>query len=367
MEEHASSSVYEIGEEEKIQDRHGGDVYSHAGALDFSANINPLGPPEAVVRAVRESAEKISRYPDPEQRELLGALAESEGVPRSLLICGNGAAEILFTLVWAEKPRQALLPVPSFLEYERSLAAGGCRIRFHQMREEDGFCLREDILPELDGETDILFLCNPGNPTGLLIDPDLLREITGACRQKGILMVLDECFLDFAEEREERSLKPFLAENPQIFLLRSFTKFYAMPGLRLGYGICSDKELLGKMKAVQQPWNVSLPAQEAGIAALRGAGQGYADATRRLVGQEREFLKKGLSESGFRVWDSKANYLFFSGPKGLAGKLLQENILIRHCTGVRGLREGYYRIAVRTREENERLLEAVKKIRQSSL
>jgi threonine-phosphate decarboxylase len=336
---------------------HGGDVYRHRDVLDFSANMNPLGTPRSVIDAAAESLKEICNYPDIRCTVLTQALAEYEQVPAEWLICGNGAAELIFMLALGLKPEKALLLAPAFAEYEQALRTVGCELHWHSLTDERGFSLDRSILEEITPETDLVILCNPNNPTGVLTGPELMRDILEKCRETGTFLAVDECFLDFVEERERYSLKDCLADFRNLFLLKAFTKRYAMAGIRLGYGICSDPGVLEKMQASVQPWSVSVPAQAAGTAALRE--EAYVEQAREMVRTEREFLRQGLEKLGFRVYDSRANYLFFRGPRGLTGHALKNHVLIRDCSNYRGLMEGYYRVAVRTREENRKLLEAL--------
>ncbi len=337
---------------------HGGDVYRHPGVLDFSSNINPLGTPESVIQAACESMREISCYPDVLQEKLLTALADYEQLPEDALICGNGAAEVIFSFVHAIRPERALVTAPSFAEYEGALQAADCDVIYFDLKEEDGFVLPETYLESLTPDLDMAFLCNPNNPTGCTIDPELLNKILERCRDHSIWLLVDECFQDFLDEPHSLSVKAQLDSFPQLFILKAFTKRYAVPGIRLGYGLSANPELLCAMSRVVQPWNVSVPAQAAGTAALKE--EAYVNEARALIRQERTFLKEGLNDLGFRVFDSRANYVFFRGPEGLQEKALEKNVLIRSCANYRGLTEGYYRVAVRKHEENIRLLEALK-------
>lgn len=336
---------------------HGGDVYRHQNALDFSANMNPLGTPENVLRAAAESLREIHNYPDIRMEALIGALSRYEQAPEERLICGNGAAEVIFMLALALRPGRALLPAPTFAEYEQALRLAGTEISYCVLREEEGFYVTGEILEAITPETDFLMLCNPNNPTGTLIQPELLEKIVERCRETGTFLAIDECFQDFIDEPERYTAKTFLEGNKRLFLLKAFTKRYAMAGIRLGYGLCSDRELLDAMRDCVQPWNVSIPAQAAGVAALRE--EAYVERARRLVREEREFLRQRLTALHFKVYDSQANYLFFRGPAGLVEKALERGVLIRDCGNYRGLSKGYYRVAVKTRRENLKLLEAL--------
>lgn len=288
---------------------------------------------------------------------MIKALAAYETVPEEYIICGNGAAELVFSLVWALKPRHALMAVPTFAEYEQALEAVECEIEEYLLREEDGFVLGEDFTDRITEETDIVFLCNPNNPTGVLIPENLIDEILERCRMNHVFLVLDECFTDFLEKPELATKKRKLSEYPDFFILKAFTKRYAMAGLRLGYGLCANDRILERMRAVTQPWNISIPAQEAGVAALKE--EEYVKRARKVTACERQWIKEELCKLGIKVYDSRANYIFFRGPKGLAGAVLKQGIMIRDCSNYRGLTGGYYRTAVRLHEENQQLIRAV--------
>ena len=340
-----------------IKDIHGGDIYRHKNVLDFSSNMNPLGTPRSVVKAASEGCAAIANYPDIHKSELRQALSSYEGVPEDWLIFGNGAAELIFLLALAEKPQRALITAPTFAEYEQALKTTGCDVRYFYLKEENGFRVTEEILDSITDEIDMIFLCNPNNPTGLTIAPDLLDRVIRKCAICRIRLVLDECFQDFLDQESIHTRKHMLGSCHHIFILRAFTKRYAMAGIRLGYGICADHLFLERMQELIQPWNVSIPAQMAGVAALDE--NDYVSAARQIVSEERDFLKKALIEAGFQVFDSEANYIFFKGPAGLADHTLQAGVMIRDCSNYVGLSEGFYRVAVRTHDENVQLLRAL--------
>ena len=244
----------------------------------------------------------------------------------------------------------------------RTLSAAGGFIRMYPLQKEKGFLLQDDFCDDLTDDLDLVFLCNPNNPTGLTIPQELLLKILDNCRERNIYLVLDECFIEFLPEPEKVTMQGKLDEYPNLLILRAFTKIYAMPGLRLGYLLCSDEDLLDRISRSMQSWNVSIPAQMAGLAALNE--DAYVKEARELIGKERAWMKAELEKAGLTVWDSCANYLFFEGPKGLAARLEKGGILIRDCSNYPGLADGYYRAAVRTHEENQILTEAVSQILQ---
>ncbi len=340
--------------------QHGGDIYTNQHMLDFSANINFLGMPEAVSNAARKAIAASVSYPDPRCRALKEAIAQKDGVDGGMIFCGNGAAEVIFSLVRAVAPKEALLPVPSFYEYEAALLAAGARVQYLSLSGEGGFSLTEDILEQITDRTELLFLCNPNNPTGLLIDPGLLNRILGRCEETGTILVVDECFLDLCLAAKRHSLVPMLSQSRQLVLLKAFTKTYAMPGLRLGYALSGNRALLARMEECSPPWRVSLPAEAAGIAAC-----GEVDFVKRsaeAIAGERDFLAAELAKLGLLVYPGAANFLFWQGEAELARACQTRGILLRDCRNYRGLPEGYYRCAVRGREDNLRLLACLREV-----
>ena len=339
---------------------HGGDVYTYEGMTDFSANINPLGVSDAVLRAAGQAVQKIGQYPDSKCRKLRRVLAEQLKVEQDCLMFGNGAAELIFLLVMTLRPKKALLPAPSFAEYKQALAAVGCEVIYYPLLKEHDFELNETYLEYLKPDLDLVFLCSPNNPVGNVIDRQLLLKILGKCRENQIRMAVDECFYEFLDTRQEDTLIRQVKEYPMLFILRAFTKMHAMAGLRLGYGISGDSALLERMEAMRQPWSVSLVAQEAGIAAALDTE--WPAKTRAFLRIEREWLLARLTETGIRCYPPAANYIFFESKYDLYELLIEQQILIRDCSNYDGLTKGYYRIAVRTREENQKLVTALKKL-----
>ena len=333
---------------------HGGDIYTHKGVLDFSASINPLGMPPASVEAIREHAAHFDVYPDREYRELRAALAEHEGVRPEQVICTAGASDLFQRLCFAVRPQAAMVTAPCFSGYEEALEQNGIEIVRHELKAADGFDLTDSILGFGQRGVGILFLCNPNNPTGLTIDRDLLVRILDEARETNVLVALDECFLGFTHEE---SAVPLCDEYPNLLVMSAFTKLYAMAGLRLGYGICSDVELLERLEAAGQPWAVSEPAQVAGIAAL-GVSD-WAERTRAYVDEQRALLERGLEACGMRHITGEANYLMFQCDELLYEPLLEKGFLIRRCENFVGLDSSWYRIAVRTEEENKAFLAAL--------
>lgn len=341
---------------------HGGDIYRYDVQYDFSANINPLGMPKECVAAAKKGVDLSFCYPDYAGEELCEAICKHEQVKKENIILGNGAAELIYAFSAGVRPSKALLLAPTFSEYSESLLAMGCEIDYYNLSEGNQFQLDTGVLKKITRDIDVMFLCNPNNPTGQIGERNLLLQIANKCKECRTLLLMDECFLDFVEEKEEISLIPYLLGYDNLVVLKAFTKIYGMPGLRLGYALSSNEHLLGKMKACLQPWNTSIPAQMAGIAALEA--HQYLEHTYRIIKEERNYLleklKNGLAEE---IYGSSANYIFFKAEIGLKEKLLQEKILIRDCSNYKNLEQGYYRIAIRTHLENKQLIAAWKKVK----
>jgi threonine-phosphate decarboxylase len=340
--------------------QHGGNIYSHNDMLDFSTNINLLGIPSGVVIAAKEGVDRSYQYPDPNCSNLRQEISNHEKISKEHIICGNGAAELIFSLVLAIRPQKALLPVPSFYEYDQALKIVDCEMIPYYLKEEEGFLLQKDFLEAITAQVDMVILCNPNNPTGALINPGLMEEILCRCEKQQVLLLMDECFMDFIDESERNTIKEKCQTLNYLFVLKAFTKLYAMPGIRLGYGLCRNIALLKSMKEVVQPWGVSLPAQMAGVAALRE--KEYVKKTKKLLQLERIYLLEKLQTLGMKTYGSSANYIFFKGEEGLHKKCYEKGILIRDCSNYKGLGEGYYRVAVRNHEDNQKLIRVIERV-----
>lgn len=345
---------------------HGGDwtgFVQEYGAmpLDFSANVSPLGLPEGVRRAAAAALEQADRYPDPLCRALREKLSASLGVPAQWILCGNGAADLIFRLALAMRGRTALVTAPTFSEYEQALRASDCEIHSFTLDAETDFTVTEALLERIHPGLDLLFLCEPNNPTGRTTPRPLLQRILERCAQCGTLLVADECFNAFLDDPAAHTLLNELAEHPKLLILRAFTKWYGMAGLRLGYALCADEALLERMRLCGQPWAVSTPAQAAGRAALDE--KAYSEQLRVLIAAERPRMREKLLALGCRVVPGEANYLLFFHPRTDLGVALRnKGVLVRRCDNYPGLGPGWYRVAVRTREENDAFLKTLEEV-----
>lgn len=341
---------------------HGGDIYTYGDALDFSVNVNPYGPSEEVLEAAKRSMDEVSLYPDSQCRRLRKRLAEKKSLPEEYFLFGNGAAELFFSVVLAEKPKKALLPIPAFAEYEQALRTVDCEIIYHELKRENNFALTESFLEELTEDIDLVFLCSPSNPSGQVIESKLMEQILTRCEEKKIRLVLDECFIEFLEEAQKYTMVKKVTDHACLFLVQAFTKMYGIPGLRLGYAMTSDGELRERMQQIRQPWSVSVPAQAAGIEALTEREEQRVQKIRNKIVKEKMRMEKRMCELGIEFIPTKANFFLLYSESPLFERLLEQGILIRDCGNYKGLSKGWYRIAVRTKEENDVLLRALETI-----
>lgn len=373
------------------KNRHGGENREKNIRYDFSVNINPLGLPEAVKKALISDWSIYEEYPDDSCGRLKEALALRYGMDSGRIVCGNGAADLIYRLCVSGGFQNVLLPVPCFTEYQRALEFSDCDVTHLFTGEKSGFVFEEKHLEQITEEYDGLFLCNPGNPAGGLMKEGLLEKIIDRCEKKDVTLVIDECFLDFVKDGRRHSAAAAAAAGKNVIVIKSFTKIFAMAGLRLGFALFGDRESAEKAENWGAPWQVSGPAQAAGLAileagpgkAVRAAGierrltddsvgnaqpeEGGWDAfvkrTEAYVREERRSMENSLKESGLKPVKGFANYILFRGPSGLDKLLEKQGIAIRECSDYTGLgaEKIYYRAAVRTREENQALLREIKR------
>ena len=257
----------------------------------------------------------------------------------------------------ALRPRRALLLAPTFSEYRRGLEGIGCEIEVFFLDKGKNFTVYESILNVVRPGVDLVFLCDPNNPTGRRMEPELIQALLDRCREAGAFLAVDQCFLELTEGDQNALVSQLTGGG--LFLLRALTKSYALAGLRLGYCLCGDRALLERMEGLGSPWPVSSPAQAAGECALRD----FPDWPQRclpFLQEERARLTRALEALGLWVCPSDANFLLFQGPTDLGERLLREkNILIRNCVNYSGLGPGWYRMGLQGEAENTRLLQAL--------
>lgn len=350
---------------------HGGNVLEMAlkigtdaaNIIDFSANINPLGMPDSLKVAIVEHLARAEHYPDVEYRQLHSALAHAHHCGPENIMAGNGATELIYAVVHYLQPRTALLLTPGFAEYRRALQRVGCQIHDYEMSEAEGYQPTERLLKILEQlRPDCLFLATPNNPTGLMPDTDLLQAIVQCCHQHQIALIVDEAFIDFLPQAP--GLVPQLADFPQLYVLRSLTKFFAIPGLRLGYLLSGDLTGIRQMKQQREPWTINAFAALAGEIILDD--RPYIEATHQWLAQQQQWLYQQLCNiPALQVWQGTANYIFLRCLRpeiDLQSALLQHHLLIRHCANYPGLTRDHYRVAIKSAADNQHLVTALQQV-----
>ena len=335
---------------------HGGQIYDAAGNagdwLDFSANINPLGLSEKILLTLTENLRGIVNYPDPNASELKRAICQRYDVSEKNLVVLNGAAEFFYLYLNVTRPTRIVIPVPSFAEYERAARAAGCDVKYFVTHAAENFSLDVDALAKELTPADCVILARPNNPTGNLLAPEKILRLS-----KFASVLVDESFIDFIDAP---SLKKFVSEK--ISVVQSLTKIFAIPGLRLGFAVV-DENLAQRLNAAKDVWNVNFLAQKVGAVAL--ADEDFLRRTRAWLATERKFFTERLQNlRGVKIFLPTVNFILFQHEQ--AEKILQElrreKILLRSCANFVGLDGSYLRSAIRSRDENLRLLDALQKI-----
>ena len=353
---------------------HGGNVYAWArergrtltGVLDYSANINPLGLSERVREAITQSVEQVIHYPDVEAALLKTAISSYYQVDTAHITAGNGAVELLYVLAHSLRPKRVLIPVPAFCEYERAARAAGAHIEYAYLSPENNFHLDVNWLCERLHGVDMVFIGNPSNPTGTLLTVSQLERLLFAAKQTKVIVVVDESFMDFIIADEDHTCRPLLKKYDNLVILHSLTKFYAMPGLRLGFAL-TNPDLTARLHLAKDPWNVNCLAQTAGVAALNDVD--YRQQSRGLLSVEKDLFYRQLAElPGLNVYPPSVNFILI-GTTGtgvtaavLREALLEHKLLIRDCSNYPGLSPYFIRVAVKQPEQNRRLIRSLQTI-----
>ena len=384
-------------------DFHGGNIYkvfrekNLKEILDYSSNINPYGIPESLKSRIIENLEILERYPDPDYVELREKLAHLNKIDISDIVLGNGATEIIFLFMKVINPKKILIVSPTFGEYERAVKATeiprdivslSCsddnknienkeiEIEYFELKESDDFKLNiGNLKNELEKKYDLLIICNPNNPTGKFLKLTQTEEILKECNKYDTKLFIDEAFIEFLADGMKESIINTEENKKNLFVTRAFTKFFAIPGLRLGYGMYFDKELEQKISEKKEPWSVNNIAEMAGLTVLDDTE--YIEKTLKWITKEKIYMYEKLNEiSGIKVYETEVNFitgkidekLFSEGlnVKILREKMLEQGILIRDASNFNFLDERFFRLAIKDRASNDRVIKAMKEIFQTN-
>lgn len=341
---------------------HGGNIYEvrrkyKGEIIDFSANINPLGLSKKAKEVILKNLDKISYYPDPKAETLIRKISQYWGISEESILLGNGSVNLIYLITFAYRPKTALIPEPTFSEYERASKNSGSEVKFLSLKEDEEFRLRYSSIPKAD----MIFICNPNNPTGnIVVEKSSIEKIPAK------LVVIDEAFMDFLPNEMDCTLVWYASKNENIIVLRSFTKFFALPGLRIGY-LISHPKTVKRLKRFQPPWEINILAQLTAEAVLDD--REYIKETHKIISRERKFLFEELKRiEGLRPYPSVTNFLLIKIEKDhmnsnmLKKGLIKRGILVRDCSNFRTLGNKFIRIAVRSHKENLYLLKTLKEI-----
>jgi threonine-phosphate decarboxylase len=353
---------------------HGGDVYDAARRMgisveqiiDFSASINPLGLSPRVKQTIRRTMNRLQHYPEPYSSELERTVANHLGVDPESVIAGNGSTELIYLIPRVLRPEKVIILEPTFKEYERACRMSGAG-------EVVAFGLNSDTMFDVSPDTfvrtlatttdtapgrTVVFLCNPNNPTGRLLSRSDVIGIADAAAERACYFVVDEAFIDYCPQE---SVSLCSVENPYLIVLRSMTKFYAMPGIRIGYCIVHPS-LSARLREQKEPWTINTLAQAIAVAALQD--RDFEEESLRLMAKEKRFMENGLSRLDISFIPSVANYYLLKHPLAaqIRHGLREKGILVRDCSTFAGLDETYLRVAVRSRKENLLLLTEMARI-----
>jgi L-threonine-O-3-phosphate decarboxylase len=334
--------------------------------LDFSSSVNPLGPSKKALDAARGAFNQIASYPDSNSNELRQVIASHFGMDKGNIVVGNGSTELmyLFAEVFVKKGDKTVMPAPTFGEYASAVCKTGETTKFVKLGKT--FTIEPEAFKHELAGAKLVFLCNPNNPTSMLISQEILKDILETALAQDILVFLDEDFLEFVDNEKSLSMINKINKYPNLFVLRSFTKIFGLTGLRVGYGL-ANPEIINVLSSAKLPWNVNCIAQAAAVAALKD--ENHLRVTVELIKKEKSWLMGEFGKfAGFKFTEPDANFFFIDVRKSgftaaeLKSKMLREGILIRDCTSFMGLDEFYIRVAVKTHQENERMIDAFRKL-----
>jgi threonine-phosphate decarboxylase len=335
------------------------------GSIDFSANINPLGPPSSLEKEWQSYYKKMFQYPDPNGRELKGLISQKEQISEECILLGNGGAEIISLIGRLLSKKRILIIQPTFSEYEKACKVNGCTIVYHTLKEGSWELLADELDPKLRG-VDAVFLCNPHNPTGICFTSQEITRLIDACSEHNCFLILDEAFYDFVGEYE--SYVPQLSKKTKLIILRSMTKMYSIPGVRLGY-VMANEEVIQRLAEYQPHWSVNGLALLAGETCIQQ--ECYIEETQKYITGERNRLFSQFQQLGYDFSPSHVNFYLLKDRR-LADQysffhfLIKEGIIPRHTYNFPGLDGRWLRFAIRSHDENTQLMEGLEKWRQIS-
>ena len=356
---------------EKIEEIYG---IKKEDIVSFAANVNPLGISPKLKTELSDHIDVISNYPDREYKRLRESIAAYAGCRSDQIIVGNGSTELISLFIQITNPKNACILGPTYSEYEREISLIGGHTRYYPLKAERNFRLElEDFLPRLTDNIDLLVICNPNNPTGTYIRRGEMRRILDVCMEHGIYVMVDETYVEFVSDIDEVTAVPLTSYYNNIIILRGTSKFFAAPGLRLGYAITGNQDLISNISKFKNPWMINSLAETAGI--IMFSDTEYIEKTRSLIASEKKRMFEVLESDGrYTPYPSGANFILVrinagscdaTGQPLTAGYLfdraIRQGLMIRDCSTFPFLDDSYFRFCVMKPEDNDRLLEVLLK------
>lgn len=347
-------------------DLHGGNIYklkrdNGIEVLDYSSNINPLGVPSSFKKAVIENFETLEKYPDIDYVELRTAIGNYNNCHIDNVVVGNGATEVLFLYMKAVKAKKVLIIAPTFAEYERAARAAGRDVKFFPLSK--AFSLNENMLLDFITDEDVVVMCNPNNPTGKFQNLEKIKKLADFLERKNKKLFIDEAFIEFVDNWKDKTA--FLLKHKNVFILRALTKFFALPGVRLGYGLTYDEAILNEIKNIREPWSVNGVAEIAGKTMLLDTL--YIHETENWIKKEKLWFYEELCKiDNIEVTPTETNFILVKllndNAKSFRKKMIENGVLVRDASNFMFLDESYIRLAIKDRKKNEQVLEALRRV-----
>ncbi len=343
---------------------HGGDIYRNRIDLDFSVSLNPINVPDEINDAVNRGIKRAGSYPDIRQESVRKIIAGYEGIGLENVFAGNGASELILAIVRALAPKNVLLTEPGFSGYRYALnGLHNCNIETFNLKKENVFSLTSDIIDMMDESIDMIFICDPWNPTGQSLDDELLLAVLDRAEKNDTYVILDQSFYHLSSKALNGfDVNRMLKKYDRLIVLRSMTKVLALPGIRTGYVMAKD-DIVTRIRSELSEWNLSVISEEvikAGVKLINESD--FIDQSLDLIEKERQYLTDELGTLGLRVYESDTNFLMFESKQELYEELLKRKILVRDLSDCPGLSKGFYRIAVKDHGSNKILIKNIKEI-----
>lgn len=345
--------------------KHGGNIHileNRAEIIDFSSNINPYGPPENFTKTIIKACHSIDKYPDPNYNDIRNKIAETYDISSEYIVVGNGGIQVIHNAIEFLDFKKALIVVPTFVEYEKALKRFNKKFDYYYLKEENNFDLEIDQLLSSDlSDIDLVIVCSPNNPTGNYVKKEDLVRLTNRLNELKINILLDEAFIDFLED--DVSMIDRVSDFSNLIITRSLTKFFAVPGLRLGFLVTRNNKLIDKINKYRESWSVNIFANSMLLELFEN--KKYIDRTQKYIVEEGNRLYNQLIRiHGLHVFKPSVNYILFKSQKDISWKmeLLKYKILIRHCNNYVGLDEKFFRIAVKSKVDNSILIKKMNRV-----